>query len=64
MLESNEEEVSRLAFRVVGRGSRPGGLGFGVWGLGFRLGFRVTGSGFRVQVLGFKVYGLWFMVEG
>ena len=34
------------------------GLGFRVWGLGFRvyLGFRVQGSGFRVQGLGFRVY--------
>ena len=43
------------------------GLGFRVWGLGFRvlsLGFRVWGIGFWVLGFGFRVRGLGFRVLG
>ena len=38
----------------AGDGSRVQGLGFGVWGLGFRYGSRVQGLGFGVWGLGFR----------
>jgi hypothetical protein len=47
-----------LEIRVEVQRVRAQGLGFGVWGLGFRvqgLGFGVYGLGFRVQGLGFRI---------
>jgi len=51
-------------------GLRLGGLGFGVWGLGFERGFWVlgfgfgVGAGFRVWCSVFGVLGLGFWVQG
>ena len=46
-----------LGFRVWGLGFR-GGLGFGVWGLGFRVWgwFRVQGLGFGSLALGSSLF--------